>query len=78
MIIPDDIYLDTISDSDLLKVVLEADKSYDYKNWLDLDVDNLFNAVIVPWSSDKDNYCKVDVFLNLKREQVAPFVLKMS
>nr|ACU00433.1 vitellogenin [Bombus hypocrita] len=78
MIIPDDIYLDTILDSDLLKVVLEADKSYDYNNWLDLDIDNFFNVVIAPWSSDNDNYCKVDVFMNLKREQVAPFVLKMS
>lgn len=77
-LVPDDIYSDTVLDWDLMKVALEVDKSYSYKNWLDLDIDDLSKTVMTPWTSDNDNYRKIDIFLNLKREQIAPFVFKIS
>lgn len=78
MQIPDDIYSDTTSDSHLVKVDMEVDKSYDYNNWLNLDIDDLLDILMIPWASDNDKYFKVDVSMNLKREQVAPFLLKIS
>lgn len=78
ILIPDDIYSDTTSDSHLVKIDMEIDRSYNYNNWLNLDTKDLFDIVMTPWTSDNDNYRKVDIFLNLKREQVAPFVFKIS
>lgn len=77
-LIPDDIYSDTTSDSHLVKMDMEIDKFYNYHNWFNLDTDGLFDIIMTPWTSDNDNYRKIDFFLNLKHEQVAPFVFKIT
>lgn len=77
-LIPYDIYSDTVLDWDLMKVDVEVDTSYNYKSWVGSDIDDLLENVMTPWTSDNDNYRKIDIFLNLKREQVAPFVIKAS
>ena len=77
-LLSDDRYVDTISNWNLLNVYLEGDKSYNYNNWFNMDVDDLSDIIISPWVLDYDNYRKLDILLNLKREQVAPFVFKIS
>nr|WRI53860.1 vitellogenin [Bombus eximius] len=78
-LIAEDIYSDTIINWDILKVDLEIDKYYNYRKWLDLDMDSFFETIMsTPWISDNDNYYKVDFFLNLKDEQKTPFLLKIS
>lgn len=78
ILIPDVIHFDTTPDSYLVKMDMEIDKSYNYNDWLNLDIDDLFDFVMTPWTLDNDNYCKLDILLNLKREQVAPFGFKIS
>ncbi|XP_071865217.1 vitellogenin [Bombus fervidus] len=77
-LLSNDINSDTISGWDLVNMYLESDKSYNYNNWVNMDFDDFSDVIMTPWTLDYDYYQKVDILLNLKREQVAPFVFNIT